>query len=76
MDYELSPQLGVPWLKTAMVSIEARMVNSVVAGDHRIFVAEPVGVRIRAGDRPLTSLELDYVYLGGRQVIPRDRSGW
>lgn len=76
MDYELSPQLGVPWLGAAMVSIEARVVSSVVAGDHRIFVAEPLGVRIRAGDRPLTSLDLDYVYFGGRQVIARDRSGW
>jgi flavin reductase (DIM6/NTAB) family NADH-FMN oxidoreductase RutF len=76
IDYEPSPRLGVPWLGAAMVSIEGRVVNSVVAGDHRIFVAEPVGVRIRAGDRPLTSLDLDYVYLGGRQVIPRDRSGW
>lgn len=76
IDYELSPQLGVPWLKAAMVSIEARVVNSVLAGDHRIFVAEPAGVRIRGEDRPLTSLDLDYVYIGGRQVIPRDRSGW
>ncbi len=76
MDYELSPRLGVPWLSAAMVSLEARVVASVVAGDHRIFVAEPVGVRVRAGDRPLTSLDLDYVYLGGRQVLPRDRSGW
>jgi flavin reductase (DIM6/NTAB) family NADH-FMN oxidoreductase RutF len=76
MDYELSPRLGVPWLAAAMVSLEARVVNSVVAGDHRIFVAEPVGARIRAGDRPLTSLDLDYVYLGGRQIIPRDRTGW
>jgi hypothetical protein len=24
----------------------------------------------------LTSLDLDYVYLGGREVLPRDRSGW
>lgn len=76
MEYELSPRLGVPWLGAAMVSIEARVVDSVTAGDHRIFVAEPLGVRIRSGDRPLTSLELDYVYIGGRQVIPRDRSGW
>ncbi|HZO81457.1 MAG TPA: flavin reductase family protein [Candidatus Binataceae bacterium] len=76
MDYELSPKLGVPWLGAAMVSVEARVVNSVLAGDHRIFIAEPVGVRIRAADRPLTSLDLDYVYLGGRQVVARDRSGW
>ncbi|HEY2525280.1 MAG TPA: flavin reductase family protein [Candidatus Binataceae bacterium] len=76
IEYELSPILGVPWLKQAMVSIEARVVNSVVAGDHTIFVAEPVGVRVANNQRPLTSLDLDYVYLGGREVLPRDRSGW
>jgi flavin reductase (DIM6/NTAB) family NADH-FMN oxidoreductase RutF len=76
LEYELSPVLGVPWLKIAMVSIEARVSASHVAGDHTIFIAEPVGVRIGAGDRPLTSLDLDYVYLGGREVIARDRTGW
>jgi flavin reductase (DIM6/NTAB) family NADH-FMN oxidoreductase RutF len=76
IDYELSPRLGVPWLRLAMVCIEARVKSSLAAGDHTIFVAEPVGVRINAADRPLTSLELDYVYLGGREVIARDRSGW
>ncbi|MGH7933865.1 MAG: flavin reductase family protein [Candidatus Binataceae bacterium] len=76
IEYELSPLLGVPWLKLAMASIEARVVDSVVAGDHTIFIAAPVGVRINGADRPLTSLDLDYVYLGGREVIARDRSGW
>jgi flavin reductase (DIM6/NTAB) family NADH-FMN oxidoreductase RutF len=76
LDYELSPVLKVPWLKIAMISIEARVSASCVAGDHTIFIAEPVGVRIGAGDRPLTSLELEYVYLGGREVILRDRTGW
>ena len=76
LGYELSPLLGVPWLKLAMVSIEARLADSFVAGDHTIFVGEPAGVRIGANDRPLTSLDLDYVYLGGKEVIPRDRSGW
>jgi flavin reductase (DIM6/NTAB) family NADH-FMN oxidoreductase RutF len=73
---EPSPVLGMPWLKLAMVSIEAQVVDEVAAGDHTLFVAQPAGVRIGAGDRPLTSLELDYVYVGGKQVIPRDRSGW
>jgi flavin reductase (DIM6/NTAB) family NADH-FMN oxidoreductase RutF len=76
VEYELSPALGVPWLKLAMVSIEARVVNSVVAGDHTIFVAQPLGVRVSSNERPLTSLDLDYVYLGGREVLPRDRTGW
>jgi flavin reductase (DIM6/NTAB) family NADH-FMN oxidoreductase RutF len=76
IEYELSPALAVPWLKLAMVSIEARVVNSVIAGDHTIFVAQPLGVRVRSNERPLTSLDLDYVYLGRREVLPRDRSGW
>ena len=76
LEYELSPALKVPWLKLAMVSIEARVSASLVAGDHTIFVAEPIGVRVGAGDRPLTSLDLDYVYLGGKEVIARDRTGW
>jgi flavin reductase (DIM6/NTAB) family NADH-FMN oxidoreductase RutF len=76
LDYELSPALKVPWLKLAMVLIEARMRQSVIAGDHTLFIAEIAGVRIGANDRPLTSLELDYVYLGGKEVMKRDRSGW
>lgn len=74
--YEASPVLGVPWLIDALASVEARVVDSIIAGDHRLLIAEPVGVRINHADRPLTSLDLDYVYLGGRNVIPRDRSGW
>jgi flavin reductase (DIM6/NTAB) family NADH-FMN oxidoreductase RutF len=74
--YELSPILRVPWLELAMISIEARVKDAVVAGDHTLFIGEPVGVRIRQNDRPLTSLDLDYVYLGGKSAIPRDRSGW
>lgn len=76
LDYSLSPALGVPWLGLAAISLEARVVQSVVAGDHTLYVAEAVGVRIAAGDRPLTSLDLDYVYVGGKQVVPRDRTGW
>lgn len=76
LDYELSPKLGVPWLALAMASIEARVTQTFAAGDHTLFVAEPVGVRIKHRDRPLTSLDLDYVYLGGKSVIARDRSGW
>jgi flavin reductase (DIM6/NTAB) family NADH-FMN oxidoreductase RutF len=76
IEFELSPSLQVPWLKLAMVAIEARVVDSTVAGDHTIFVAAPVGVRVGENERPLTSLDLDYVYLGGKEVIRRDRAGW
>jgi len=74
--YQISPRLGVPWLTHAAACIEARVANSVIAGDHRLLLAEPVGVRVNQADRPLTSLDLDYVYLGGKTVIARDRSGW
>ena len=76
MAYEMSPILGVPWLREAAASVEARVLDSVVAGDHSLLIAQPVGVRCNRADRPLTSLDLDYVYLGGRTVIARDRSGW
>jgi flavin reductase (DIM6/NTAB) family NADH-FMN oxidoreductase RutF len=76
IDFDLSPTLQVPWLKLATVAIEARVVDSHVAGDHTIFIASPVGVRLSANDRPLTSLELDYVYLGGKTLLARDRTGW
>jgi flavin reductase len=76
LDYTLSPILRVPWLTLAMVAIEARVVETFPAGDHTLFVAEPAGVRVGASDRPLTSLDLEYVYLGGKQVVRRDREGW
>jgi flavin reductase (DIM6/NTAB) family NADH-FMN oxidoreductase RutF len=76
LEYQLSPKLGVPWLKLASISIEAQVREWIVVGDHTIFIAEPAGVRIGEDDRPLTSLDLDYVYLGGKQVFARDRSGW
>ena len=76
MEFDLSPTLAVPWLKLAMIALEARVIDSHVAGDHTIFVASPVNVRVSANDRPLTSLDLDYVYLGGKNLVTRDRSGW
>jgi flavin reductase (DIM6/NTAB) family NADH-FMN oxidoreductase RutF len=75
-EYELSPTLAVPWLKLAMIALEARVVDSHAAGDHTIFIAAPVGVRINENDQPMTSLDLDYVYLGGKNVVARDRQGW
>src|ERR1700731_1870490 len=48
--YELSPKLKVPWLDLAMISIEARVVATHVAGDHTMFIAEMAGVRIGVQD--------------------------
>lgn len=75
LGYGLSPRLSVPWLERAMVAIEARVRLSFEAGDHTLFVAEPMGVRCSGPDRPLTSLDLDYVYLGGKTVVERKRPG-
>jgi flavin reductase (DIM6/NTAB) family NADH-FMN oxidoreductase RutF len=75
-EWEPSPILKMPWLKIGMVAIEARVLDQKVAGDHTLFIAEPAGVRIGPGERPLTSLDLEYVYVGGKNVIRRDRSGW
>jgi flavin reductase (DIM6/NTAB) family NADH-FMN oxidoreductase RutF len=74
--YELSPALGVPWLNLAMISIGVRVRDTLIVGDHTLFIGAPVEVHIRDRDRPLTSLDLNYVYLGGKSVVPRDRTGW
>ena len=69
--YELSPTLQMPWLNLAMIALEVRVVDTHIAGDHTLFIAEIVGVRIGEKDTPLTSLDLDYVYVGGKEVIKR-----
>jgi flavin reductase len=69
--YALSPALQMPWLDLAMISIEARVIDSHRVGDHTIFIAEMAGVRIREKDQPLTSLDLDYVYVGGKTLLKR-----
>jgi flavin reductase (DIM6/NTAB) family NADH-FMN oxidoreductase RutF len=73
LEHEPSPVLGVPWLKLAMLSIEARVEQHVGTGDHTVFVLSPVGARIGLADEPLTSLDLNYVYVGGKELIPRRR---
>jgi len=70
--YELSPMLRVPWLERAMISIEARVADSHRAGDHTMFIAEMTDVRVRDKDHPLTSLDLEYVYVGGKEVLKRE----
>jgi len=55
---------GLPLLRDAMVSIECRVEQTVEAGDHTLFVATIERVTHRADDRPLTSQDLDYIYVG------------
>jgi len=60
---------GLPLLPGALASLECRVEASHTAGDHTLFVATVEQVTMRRGDRPLTSQDLDYVYVG--EVVPR-----
>jgi len=62
---------GLPLLRDAMVSLECRVEHVVAAGDHTLFVAAVERVTSRDDDRPLTSQDLDYVYVG--EVVRRAR---
>jgi flavin reductase (DIM6/NTAB) family NADH-FMN oxidoreductase RutF len=61
--YELG-ETGVPLLRLAMAVFECRVVGSYPAGDHTLFVASIVHAEVRDRDRPVTSLDLPYVYVG------------
>jgi flavin reductase (DIM6/NTAB) family NADH-FMN oxidoreductase RutF len=47
-----------------MAVFECRVVGSYPAGDHTLFVASIVRAEVRERDRPVTSLDLPYVYVG------------
>ncbi|MBI3756363.1 MAG: flavin reductase [Deltaproteobacteria bacterium] len=57
-------ETGAPLLKLAMTVLECRVVGSYPAGDHTLFVASVVRAEVRGQDRPITSLDLPYVYVG------------
>src|SRR4029077_7263315 len=61
--YELG-ETGAPLLKLAMAVLECLVVGSYPAGDHTLFVASVVRGEVRGQDRPITSLDLPYVYVG------------
>jgi flavin reductase (DIM6/NTAB) family NADH-FMN oxidoreductase RutF len=52
-----------------VANLECRVTERHVAGDHTVFVAEVTHSVLRNGDRPLTSQDLEYVYVG--EVIRR-----
>jgi flavin reductase (DIM6/NTAB) family NADH-FMN oxidoreductase RutF len=60
---------GLPLLRDAMASLECRVENMANAGDHTLFIAGVEHVVWRADDRPLSSQDLDYVYVG--EVVKR-----
>ena len=62
---------ALPLLRDAMLSLECLVQQSVEAGDHTLFVARVERVTVRADDRPLTSQDLDYIYVG--EVVRRPR---
>ncbi|MGH7818939.1 MAG: flavin reductase family protein [Candidatus Binatia bacterium] len=62
---------GVPLLLDAMVSFGCRVEAEHTAGDHALFVAAVEAVRRRGADVPLTSLDLEYVYLGTGRIVRR-----
>jgi flavin reductase (DIM6/NTAB) family NADH-FMN oxidoreductase RutF len=62
---------GLPLLRDAMASLECRVTQVAVAGDHTLFVVAVERVAWRAEDRPLTSQDLEYVYVG--EVVRRPR---
>lgn len=62
---------GVPVLRDAMVAFDCAVEQTIGAGDHTLFVAR-VEWAVRHGvDRPLTSLDLEYAYLGTGRIVKR-----
>jgi flavin reductase (DIM6/NTAB) family NADH-FMN oxidoreductase RutF len=64
---EVSPQL--PKSPTPILSLDDALVSTHAAGDHTLFIGEVVEAYVRSTDRPLTSQELPYVYLGGQVLF-------
>lgn len=60
---------GLPLLTAAAVSLECQVRQRYAAGDHVLFVAEVRHVARRSAQTPVTSLDLDYVYVG--EVVKR-----
>ena len=55
---------GPPLLRDAMATLECRVTAAHAAGDHTLFVASIERVTWRGDDRPITSQDLEYVYVG------------
>jgi len=55
---------GVPVLTEVATALICRVRDRHPAGDHTLFVAAVEDVVVHGDDRPLTSLDLEYVYVG------------
>jgi flavin reductase (DIM6/NTAB) family NADH-FMN oxidoreductase RutF len=64
---------GTPLLRDALASLDCRLVSTHAAGDHTLCIGEVVEARLRTPDRPVTSHELPYVYLGGTVLFEQAR---
>jgi flavin reductase (DIM6/NTAB) family NADH-FMN oxidoreductase RutF len=62
---------GVPLLAEAMVGFDCAVEGEYEAGDHTLFVARVEWVRRAERDTPLSSLDLEYVYLGTGRIVKR-----
>ena len=62
---------GVPLLAEAMIGLDCAVVDERDAGDHTLFVARVEWARHGDDDVPLTSLDLEYVYLGTGRIVKR-----
>ena len=60
---------GTPLLREALAALDCRLVSTHPAGDHTLCVGAVVEARVRTLERPLTSRELPYVYLGGKVLF-------
>src|SRR5436190_1556483 len=56
-------------MSSSWAALDCRLVSTHAAGDHTLFVGEVVEARVRGTDRPLTSQDLPYVYLGGKVLF-------
>ncbi|HVM94987.1 MAG TPA: flavin reductase family protein [Candidatus Acidoferrales bacterium] len=62
---------GVPLLCDALVNLECRVSGRLEVGDRTLFVASIEHVVWRDSDVPLTSQDLEYVFVG--EVVHRDK---
>jgi flavin reductase (DIM6/NTAB) family NADH-FMN oxidoreductase RutF len=62
---------GVPLLASALVAFDCVVIDEHEAGDHTLFIAQVEWARRGGADFPLTTLDLDYVYLGTGRIVKR-----
>jgi flavin reductase (DIM6/NTAB) family NADH-FMN oxidoreductase RutF len=62
---------GLPVLREALVAFDCAVERELDAGDHTIFVARIDWVHRGEPDVPVTSLDLEYAYLGTGRIVKR-----